>query len=73
MKYRIVEEKDGLGKTKYFVEEYGRIWHAPWMFGWRNVLSWDDCGFGVPWFNSLKKAQEYKKLLETPIERKVVE
>lgn len=72
MQFRIIEKTDGLGRKEYYVEKYTRLWYAPWRKGWVNAISWDDCGLGVPWFNTLVEAQDWVKLASTPISEKIV-
>ena len=71
-KYRIVKRTDGYGRTRFFVEKYTRLWYAPWKFAWVDAISWECCGYGVPWFNSFGEALSWIHNQITPIKEEVV-
>lgn len=71
-KYRIMERRDALNCCEYWVQKYVRLWYAPWKFAWVDAISWDDCGYGVPYFNSYKDALNYIKLRTIPIKEKII-
>lgn len=65
-KYRIIIITDSLGLKEYWPQVYKRLWYAPWKFGWVNAFNWDTSFPGVPYFSSLKDAENWLKLQIRP-------
>lgn len=74
MKYRIVEctQVNRPNYARYEVEVFKSFWYWPFKKEWQPAISWDDCGYDVPWFSSYKEAEDYIKKVTIPIQRKVV-
>ena len=71
--YRIVEVKcPNRYYPIYYVEIFKRLWYWPFKKTWQDAISWDECGFGVPYFSTFEEAEKYVKSCTTPVERKVI-
>ncbi len=71
--YRIIEKTVSFQEHPiYEVEVFKRLWYWPFVKAWQDAISWDECGYGVTYFNSFEEAERYVKNATTPVEWKVV-